>query len=236
MKQILVIQTASIGDVILATAVLEKLHASYPEAQIDFLVKKGNQSLFFGHPFIRNILVWDKKKNKIQNLLKLIMVVREMKYDFVVNLQRFLSSGLITALSQAKEKVGFDKNPMAFTFSRKFPHYIGKNNGTYMHEIERNQQLIASQTDNKTCKPKLYPSEAAYSKTHKYKNDEYICVAPASLWYTKQYPKEEWCKFLEKMPEKYKIYLLGSPSDIDTCRHIKDHLPKHGFWLENYPY
>lgn len=227
MKQILVIQTASIGDVILATAVLEKLHASYPEAQIDFLVKKGNQSLFFGHPFIRNILVWDKKKNKIQNLLKLIMVVRETKYDFVVNLQRFLSSGLITALSQAKEKAGFDKNPMSFTFSRKFPHYIGENNGTYMHEIERNQQLIAFKTDNKACKPKLYPSEAAYSKTHEYKNDEYICVAPASLWYTKQYPKEEWCKFLEKMPEKYKIYLLGSTCDIDTCRHIKDHLPKH---------
>ena len=41
MKKFLVIQTASIGDVILATAVVEKLHAYYPDSQIDMVIKKG---------------------------------------------------------------------------------------------------------------------------------------------------------------------------------------------------
>jgi heptosyltransferase-2 len=40
MNKILVIQTAFIGDVILATGVIESLHAAYPSAQIDFLVRK----------------------------------------------------------------------------------------------------------------------------------------------------------------------------------------------------
>jgi len=42
-NKILVIQTAFIGDAILATGVLEKLHRHFPESKIDFLVRKGNE-------------------------------------------------------------------------------------------------------------------------------------------------------------------------------------------------
>ena len=45
MFQFLVIQTAFIGDVVLATAVVEKLHAYYPDSNIDFLLRKGNEIL-----------------------------------------------------------------------------------------------------------------------------------------------------------------------------------------------
>lgn len=45
MQQFLIIQTAFIGDVVMATALIEKLHAFFPGAQIDFLVRKGNEGL-----------------------------------------------------------------------------------------------------------------------------------------------------------------------------------------------
>jgi len=56
LNKILVIQTAFIGDVILATALLEKVHHYFPKAQIDFLLRKGNESLFQNHPFINQLL------------------------------------------------------------------------------------------------------------------------------------------------------------------------------------
>lgn len=40
-KKFLIIQTASIGDVILATAIVEKLHSYYPDSQIDMMIKKA---------------------------------------------------------------------------------------------------------------------------------------------------------------------------------------------------
>ena len=43
MKKVLIIQTASIGDVILATPVLEGLHSTFPDCKIDLLIKKGKQ-------------------------------------------------------------------------------------------------------------------------------------------------------------------------------------------------
>ena len=58
MKKILVIQTAFIGDVILATGVLETLNEAFPDAKIDFLVRKGNHSLLQGHPFVNRVLIW----------------------------------------------------------------------------------------------------------------------------------------------------------------------------------
>ena len=58
-KNILVIQTAFIGDAILASSVLEKLHSSFPEAKISLLVKKGNESLYESHPFLDQVFLFD---------------------------------------------------------------------------------------------------------------------------------------------------------------------------------
>ena len=43
--KILIIQTAFIGDVILATPIIEKLQKFFPNAKVDFLLRKGNQGL-----------------------------------------------------------------------------------------------------------------------------------------------------------------------------------------------
>lgn len=218
MNKFLVIQTAFIGDVILATAVVEKLHKYYPDAQIDFLLRKGNEGLLANHPFINEVLIWDKKNKKYDNLKSLSKVVKQANYDVVVNLQRFASSGLLTAFSGAKEKVGFKKNPISFSFTKKLPHSIG--DGT--HEIERNQQLIAHLTDNEIEKPKLYPSNQDYSEVEQYKSDEYVCCAPTSVWFTKQLPKEQWCKLINQQKDQTTVYLLGGPADFENCEEIKN--------------
>jgi heptosyltransferase-2 len=113
MTSFLVIQTAFLGDVILATPIVEKLHAHFPDAQIDFLLRRGNEGLLTDHPFIRSLLIWDKRKGKYGNLMKIARTVRANRYDYVINCHRFASSGLITALSKATDRIGFDKNPFS---------------------------------------------------------------------------------------------------------------------------
>ncbi len=62
-QSFLIIQTAFIGDVILATGLIEKLHQHYPETKIDFLLRKGNEGLLVGHPLLRTVLIWNKKES-----------------------------------------------------------------------------------------------------------------------------------------------------------------------------
>jgi heptosyltransferase-2 len=218
----LIIQTAFIGDVVLATALAEKLHLHRPDGAIDFLLRKGNEDLLKGHPFLRNVIVWDKKKGKIKNLFKLIRQVRATRYDYVINVHRFASSGLITAFSGAGVRVGFDKNPLSSFFSKSKKHILAKG----MHEVQRNQTLIAAITDEHPAKPRLYPSQADQDTIRKYREGSgvvmpYVCIAPASVWFTKQFPKEKWVAFIDQL-KQFSVYLLGAPSDHEHCESIRN--------------
>lgn len=212
-NKILIIQTAFIGDVILATSLIEKLNAFYPDAKIDFLLRKGNESLLDNHPKLNDVLIWDKKEGKYSNLKLLSKSIHAKKYDLVVNLQRFASSGVLTAFSGAKITVGFKKNPLSFLFKYAVEHSIG--NG--LHEIERNQKLIKEFTDDVAEKPRLYPSNQDYDVVQSYKKEKYICLAPSSVWFTKQLPKSKWIDIIQKTNDHFLIYLLGSDSDKELC-------------------
>ncbi len=211
-KKVLIIQTASLGDVILATPLVEKIHANFPEAQIDFVMREGFENLLRGHPHIRAILSWNKNESKYHNLYHILEYIRGEKYDLVINLQRFLSTGILTAFSGAATKAGFRKNPLSFMFSHAIKHRIGKKYD-HVHEIDRNLSLLDFLGDSKRYLPRLYPGKTAGAKTSQYKTRNYITVAPASIWYTKQFPAEKWKAFLNKIPEDYNIYLMGSEKD-----------------------
>ena len=116
MKKFLVIQTAFIGDVILATAVLEHLHKHFPNAQISVLVRAGNESLFKGHPFIHRVYVWNKKSAKYRNLWGLVRTIRAERFDSVINLQRHMASALVTLFSGAVKTSGFASSMLSVFF------------------------------------------------------------------------------------------------------------------------
>ncbi len=215
-SKILIIQTAFLGDVVLATALIEKLYQYYPKTRIDFLLRKGNETLLIAHPKITKLYIWNKQNDKTKNLYNILQEVRIEKYDLVINLQRFFSSGIFASFSGAKQIIGFQNNPLSFMFTNKYKHEIG--NGT--HEVVRNQNLIANITDNNLTKPKLYPTNEQIEKIKVYQNSTYICIAPSSVWYTKQYPVEKWVDLIKKLPENIKVYLLGSPADNDICNKI----------------
>jgi heptosyltransferase-2 len=217
MKKILVIQTAFIGDVVLATSLIENLHQQFPEVKIDILVRKGNESLFQSHPFLNQVLVWDKKNNKYQNWVGLLFKIRSSQYDLVLNAQRFAATGAWTAFSKAKIKIGFDKNPFSFLFTHSVLHQFSEKG---QHEIDRNHQLLSSLFLTKVAMPKLYPTASDELAVSSYQQTPYLCIAPASVWFTKQFSIEKWVDLINEIPFKGPIYLIGGPGDKLLCDQI----------------
>jgi ADP-heptose:LPS heptosyltransferase len=229
LQKFLIIQTAFIGDVVLATPLIEKLHFFFPDAQIDFLLRKGNEQLLTGHPYIHEILIWDKKKNKQKNLFRVLQRIRKNRYDKVINVQRFFATGLLSAFSGAKEIIGFDKNPLSFLFTKKIKHVYGGLNisNTILndHETVRNLELIRDFTDNSFSgfsKPKLYPSVADFASIDALSTGKFITISPASVWFTKQFPESKWISFIKNIPAVYEIYLMGGPGDESICQTIQE--------------
>ncbi len=241
MHRILVIQTAFIGDVVLATALLQNLHAAYPSAKIDILVRQGADELFADHPYINEVHVWNKKKNKYQHLFQIIQTIRRIKYDVVINVQRYLATGIITVLSGAKKTIGFDKNPLSFLFSEIVAHQFGaaadaaeaggraaaaggaaaqNSNSASLHETARNHALLASLTTAPVAKPALYPSAANFAAVQKWQGAPYICMSPGSVWETKKMPAKNWIDLINAVPTNYTIYLMGAPNETALCAEI----------------
>lgn len=217
MKRILFIQTAFLGDVILVTAAIAEAKRLFPEAEIDVLVKKGNESLLENNPKISRVFTFDKKNGKLKEIIRLRREFQARRYDIVFNLHRFGSSGILTLLSGAKKKYGFKKNPFSFTFTKRFEHTIG--DGT--HEVERNLQLLSEFGARKLVRPELYPPDKSYKKTQEYKTQPYYCLAPASVWFTKKLPEHKWIELIHRLGNTGIIYLIGAPSDSELCERIK---------------
>lgn len=218
-NKILIVQPAFIGDVVLATALLEALHQLLPAAQIDFLLRKGNEGVLQGHPFVRRLLIWDKKHRKYLNLFRLTLQVRKEGYDLVLNLNRYFSSGLLTGLSGSKSRVCFDKNPLAFLATEEVPHVIGGAD-KFLHEVSRSLQLIGRWTPTMFVNPKIYPSNSDFERVRF--DGRYITISPASVWFTKQFPKEKWLEFMDRVGEETTIFLLGGQGDVVLCNWLNN--------------
>lgn len=218
MNRILIIQTAFLGDVILSTPVISEMKRLFPDSTIDVLVKKGNEALLQNNPHLNIIVVFDKSVGKYQSIIKLIRQFRSRKYDLVINLQRFGSSGIITAFSGAKKKYGFKKNPFSFLFTKTFYHQI--DNG--LHEVERNLSVIKEFGAVSKKRPELFPNKEHFAKISTFTSDDFFCFAPASVWFTKELPKEKWVQLIQQKSREGAIYLLGGKDDEALCQEIID--------------
>jgi len=226
MKSVLLIQTAFIGDLILSTVLIENLHLQYPNARIDFLVRKGNEEVLQSHPHVRNVLTWDKKKGKYRSLLSLIKQIRAEQYDLVINVQRYAATGFLTGLSRGKITIGYDKNPLSFLFTKKVKHIAGTT-AQPVHETERCNQLLQTITSTPVTKPGLYPSAADYAAIRKYQQEPYLVLAPGSVWFTKQVPVSKWTAILKHLPICQKIYIIGTKKEQAVATAIMNELPAY---------
>jgi heptosyltransferase II len=215
--KILIIQTASIGDVILVTPMLEAIRHQFPEASTDLLIKQGMAELFHDDPRISRCLVWNKKSGKYLNLFRLIRTLRRNRYDHVIAVQRFLSAGLLALFSGGRITAGFDKNPMSQLFTHRVTHTLSDSS---QHEVDRNIMLLQHLGISGRWLPKLHISRHHYAAMEARASQPYICIAPSSLWVTKQYPESLWKEFLDGLPAHYNCYIVGSKDDIPLATRL----------------
>ena len=219
-RKVLIIQTAFIGDAILATSILESWHHAHPGDELHFLVRSGNESLLDFHPFLAGLHTWKKSSNaglRYWNLAALGIDLRRMNFDVVVTPHRHMSSGILMLMSGAKQRVGFSSHPLSTFFTHSHDHGLG--NGE--HEIERNHRLIADHvTLSKPKKPRLYPAQKIDDQGL---SEKFGIAAPSSQWATKQWPSNRWGEWLdlefEAAPEQT-IVLIGAPSDRSELEQI----------------
>jgi heptosyltransferase-2 len=111
-SKILIIRFSSIGDIILASPLVRSIRSTYPDAQIDFLVRKDFSELVKHNPHLTNIFEFDTSQN-FKGLKKLAHQINKEKYDAVVDIHNSLRSRYIRFKSGASQKFIIIKRTIA---------------------------------------------------------------------------------------------------------------------------
>ena len=100
-KSILVIRFRQMGDMILATAMINALKETYPEATVDVVLNERIAPLFQHHKSIDNILAFsdDERHNFLQYLTKVWKVVHAKHYDVIIDMRSTVNTLPFTLFS-----------------------------------------------------------------------------------------------------------------------------------------
>lgn len=228
-RRIAVIQTAFIGDVVLSFPLIDSLKKIAPNAEITFITTPASFPMAGAVVSVDDIIAYDKRgEHRGYKGIKYIAgELKKASIDCIVSPHRSLRSTLISALSGAIYRIGFNKNACSFLYNYKIPYINHK------HEIERNLSLLSAFDCDYVSFPKLNSVKFNISDKDKFhvhsmlsmrgisSHEKYIAIAPGSVWPTKRWIKENYIE-LSKMFLDYGIkpVLLGSDEDIELCGDI----------------
>lgn len=108
-RRVLIILLGAIGDVVRALPLLGRLRRAWPSAHIAWAVEPKSQAVLEGHPWLDQLIIYDRRRAPL-SFLPFLMRVRGGHFDLTLDLQRHLKSGVVSIVSGARVRVGFDRS------------------------------------------------------------------------------------------------------------------------------
>lgn len=198
--RILIIHTAFIGDIVLSTPLIKKLRDTYPKAEITYLTTPIGASILRHNPHLNYIIEYDKRGEHrgIKGFWAIAKKLKMEAYNLVITPHRYLRSTLLTFLTGAPVKRGYDNAAAAFLYNEKI-HY-DKNK----HEVERLLSFVPK-NEGKRYEIELFPTELEIEKVDKLlenRREKIVVIAPGSKWFTKKWPLEYFNRVIKELEKR----------------------------------
>ncbi len=127
-KNILIIKWSSMGDLVLASAVIEDICSAFPNASFDLNIAPNFQQLYSEDPRFNKLICIDirKKGQQIKHIRQWLKIFKEKKYDLVIDLQsndrsRMLMFLLLLSGRAPKYRIG-NNSVFPYTIRPKVKH------------------------------------------------------------------------------------------------------------------
>jgi lipopolysaccharide heptosyltransferase II len=137
-KNLLIIRTDRIGDVILSLPLAELVKKHFTNCKVTYLLREYTECLAKDHPYIDDIILL-KESNGKPLIFENVSIIRKNNFDSCVMVYPTFQTALITYLSGIKNRIGTGYRWYSFLFNQKiFEHrkYAEK------HELEYNINLL----------------------------------------------------------------------------------------------
>jgi heptosyltransferase III len=137
-KNILIVRTDRIGDVVLSLPMAEIVKKKYPYCKVTYFIKNYTSSLIDDNPFIDEVVLAEELDGKIL-FGKNLKIIKSKKIDTCVVVNPTLKIALMMFLSGIENRIGTGYRWYSFLFNKKvFEH---RKHGD-KHELEYNINLL----------------------------------------------------------------------------------------------
>ena len=226
-KNLLILRTDRIGDVVLSLPLAEIVKRHYPNCKVTYLLREYTECLANNHPFIDQILLLKEKFGKVlikENFKEL----RKHNFDTCIIVYPTFQTALIIFLSGIKNRIGTGYRWYSFFFNHKiFEHrkYAEK------HELEYNVNLLSVFGINETVNPEIINFQLNISSESEIRiaklladnkvdsNLPIVIIHPGSGGSAVDLPISSFVKLVKMISKKLKatIIVTGSPLEKALC-------------------
>ena len=111
-REICIVMLSAIGDAVHVLPVANALKRAWPGSRITWIVQPVAHSLVKGHPAIDEFILFQRRRgfSALAGFRELRRTMRGRRFDLLIGLQVYFKAGLITALTPARVKLGFDRS------------------------------------------------------------------------------------------------------------------------------
>lgn len=108
LRRILLVKLSAFGDIIHALPLADALRAALPQVFLGWAVRRRFQDLLTGNPNLDRVYLLESKRPA--DALRLGAELRAERFDVALDVQGLLFSGVLTRLSAAPTRIGYDWN------------------------------------------------------------------------------------------------------------------------------
>ena len=137
-KNILLVRTDRIGDVVLSLPLAEAIKIQFPNCIVTFLVKSYTLDLVKNHPFIDKVLTLDETGN-IPNIFSNVKKIRSKNFDSCIVVYPTFRIAFILFLTRIKHRIGTGYRSYSFFFTKKIYEH---RKYAERHELQYNMNLL----------------------------------------------------------------------------------------------
>lgn len=215
----LIVKLSAIGDVVHALPAAAALKSSFPDSRITWIVEQGAGRILEGCPVIDELVCVDTRRWRKafwqptvwKEALAALLKLKRDSFDVAFDLQGLLKSGVISALSSARVRLGFSNNGLREEASRFFlTHQIVVDSRS--HVIEKNLQLVravGAKSTSYSFPIHVDSSDEAYVDGVLQGLERFAIVNPGGGWKTKLWAPERFGQLVDGLQEQF-----GLPSLI----------------------
>jgi heptosyltransferase I len=108
MDSICIVMMSAVGDAVHVLPVINAIKRHHPGARITWVLQPGPAALLLGHPAVDDIVIFERGRG-LRAFADVRRELHRRRFDLLIDLQVYFKAGLVTALSGAPVRLGFDR-------------------------------------------------------------------------------------------------------------------------------